>query len=365
MAMESTPNIVGVDLFCGAGGLTHGLVRGGINVKAGVDLDPSCRYPFEENNEAVFLERDVNDLSPEALAPYLEQGDFSLLAGCAPCQPFSSYSQSGRSKKRGMDWQLVSNFGRLVQGLQPDLVTMENVSQLAGHKVFEDFLGYLKGYTVRWSVVECIKVGIPQSRRRLVLLASKLGAQGLELEYDPAVPARTVRDEIENLPPIAAGEQHSQDPLHIACSLSEMNLKRIKASKPGGTWRDWDPELVAPCHRKESGSTYPSVYGRMEWDVPAPTITTQCFGYGNGRFGHPVQDRAISLREAAMLQTFPQSYKFAPDDETIRFNRLGRLIGNAVPVRLGEVIGKTLVNHVRMTQGEIAVPSPAHHGRLF
>lgn len=365
MATKSTPEIVGVDLFCGAGGLTHGLVRGGINVKAGVDLDPSCRYPFEENNDAVFLERDVNDISPDELAPYFEQGNLSLLAGCAPCQPFSSYSQSGRSKKRGMDWQLVSSFGRLVESLQPDLVTMENVSQLAGHKVFEDFLGYLKGYAVQWSVVECTKIGIPQSRKRLVLLASKLGAQGLELDYEASVPPRTVRDEIEGLPPIAAGEQHSRDPLHIACSLSETNLKRIKASKPGGTWRDWDPELIAPCHRKDSGSTYPSVYGRMEWDSPAPTITTQCFGYGNGRFGHPVQHRAISLREAAMLQTFPESYKFVQDGEPIRFNRLGRLIGNAVPVRLGEVIGKTLVNHVRMARGEIESPSAATHGRLF
>ncbi|MFD6639853.1 DNA cytosine methyltransferase [Micromonospora chalcea] len=365
MATQSTPEIVGVDLFCGAGGLTHGLVRGGINVKAGVDLDPSCRYPFEENNDAVFLERDVNDVTPEELAPYFEQGNLSLLAGCAPCQPFSSYSQSGRSKKRGMDWQLVSSFGRLVESLQPDLVTMENVSQLAGHKVFEDFLGHLKGYAVQWSVVECTRIGIPQSRKRLVLLASKLGAQGLELDYEPSVPPRTVRDEIEGLPPIAAGEQHSRDPLHIACSLSETNLKRIKASKPGGTWRDWDPELIAPCHRKDSGSTYPSVYGRMEWDSPAPTITTQCFGYGNGRFGHPVQHRAISLREAAMLQTFPESYKFVQDGEPIRFNRLGRLIGNAVPVRLGEVIGKTLVNHVRMVRGEVESPSAASHGRLF
>jgi len=124
-------------------------------------------------------------------------------------------------------------------------------------------------------------------------------------------------------------------------------LKRIKASTPGGTWRDWPKTLVAECHKKHSGDTYPSVYGRMEWDTPSPTITTQCFGYGNGRFGHPEQDRAITLREAAILQTFPHNYHFLRAGEAVRFSVLGRLIGNAVPVRLGEVVGETLIKHVR------------------
>ena len=126
-------------------------------------------------------------------------------------------------------------------------------------------------------------------------------------------------------------------------------MRRIQASKPGGTWRDWDPDLLANCHKKSSGATYPSVYGRMDWDSSAPTITTQCFGYGNGRFGHPEQDRAISLREAAMLQTFPRSYQFVDPGQKVRFNQLGRLIGNAVPVRLGEVIAEVLTRHVQLT----------------
>ncbi|MFN7194041.1 MAG: DNA cytosine methyltransferase [Rhodospirillales bacterium] len=124
-------------------------------------------------------------------------------------------------------------------------------------------------------------------------------------------------------------------------------MRRIRASKPGGTWRDWPISLQAACHRRRSGKTYPSVYGRMEWDAAAPTMTTQCFGYGNGRFGHPEQHRAISLREAAMLQTFPPDYEFVADRDVVKFNRLGRLIGNAVPVRLGEVIAKTLVSHLK------------------
>src|SRR6185437_4792082 len=136
-----------------------------------------------------------------------------------------------------------------------------------------------------------------------------------------------------------------RDPLHVACRLSELNLLRIKASKPGGTWRDWKPSLRAACHRRQTGDTYPSVYGRMEWDEPAPTITTQCFGYGNGRFGHPQQHRAITLREAAMLQTFPRKYDFVPKGQRVRFSQLGRLIGNAVPVRLGEIIAESFTHH--------------------
>ncbi|GIE79049.1 restriction endonuclease subunit M [Actinoplanes philippinensis] len=365
MTSTGTPRISAVDLFCGAGGLTHGLVRGGIDVKAGFDLDPSCRYPFEANNDAVFIEKDVNEVKSDDLVPFLSDGDISLLAGCAPCQPFSTYSQSGRSKKRALDWQLVKTFGQLVADTQPDLVTMENVSQLADHDVFKKFTKFLRGYSVSWSVVDCTTIGIPQARRRLVLLASKLGSAGLEIRPPADAARRTVRQEIGTLPPISAGEQHPDDPLHVSSSLSETNMRRMKASKPGGTWRDWDPELIAACHRKTTGATYPSVYGRMEWDAPAPTITTQCFGFGNGRFGHPVQDRAISLREAAMLQSFPQTYKFVRDGDPIRFNRLGRLIGNAVPVKLGEVIGQTLMRHVQIVSGQVAEPSANEAGLLF
>lgn len=342
----SLPTVSAVDLFCGVGGLTHGLVRAGISVKAGIDLDPACKYPYESNNSAIFIERDVNEISADEIAPHLRSGDISLLAGCAPCQPFSTYGRGSNGKKRGSDWQLVSSFGRIVEEMQPDLVTMENVSQLAQHEVFEEFLASLKGYDIKWSVVDCPLLGVPQSRRRLVLIASRLGSLP-EIAMPGRVRMRTVRQTIEKLPPIKAGEQHPSDPLHFSPRLSPINMQRIQASKPGGTWRDWEPALQAACHRKATGATYPSVYGRMEWDKASPTITTQCFGYGNGRFGHPEQDRAISLREAAMLQTFPRSYKFAKPGDPIRFNNLGRLIGNAVPVRLGEFIGELLMEHVK------------------
>ncbi|WP_409048481.1 DNA cytosine methyltransferase [Microbacterium sp. HA-8] len=341
---ENAPTIRAVDLFCGVGGLTYGLVQAGIEVVAGIDIDPACKYPYEANNKAKFIERDVNELSASDVAAMIGGADISMIAGCAPCQPFSTYSRSGRSKKRGDDWQLVETFGKLVKEVQPDLVTMENVPQLLDHPVFDQFLENLDGYSVEWSVVQAVRVGIPQTRKRLVLIASKLGADGLTLAQDTER-VRTVREAIGRLRPIEAGESDPKDRLHVASRLSKTNLERIRHSKPGGTWRDWPDALQAACHRKSTGATYPSVYGRMSWDDASPTITTQCFGYGNGRFGHPEQDRAISLREAAILQTFPPKYKFVPPGEPVRFSVLGRLIGNAVPVRLGEVVGQTIVAH--------------------
>ena len=342
----TAPKIVGVDLFCGVGGLTHGLVRGGIRVAAGIDIDANCKFPFEANNSAMFVECDVAKLSSAQISNYFKDADYTLLAGCAPCQPFSSYSRSGRNSEYESQWPLVSAFGRLIKDTTPDLVTMENVPQLADHPVFNRFLRSLTGYQKHWEIVECASFGVPQTRKRLVLLASRLKGAPLELVRGPAS-IKTVRQVIEGLPHISAGECDDADHLHMAPGLSALNLLRIRASRPGGTWRDWPAELKTNCHNKKSGATYPSVYGRMVWDEPAPTITTQSFGYGNGRFGHPEQDRAISLREAAMLQTFPRRYKFVPSGARIKFNKMGRLIGNAVPVRLGEVIARSLVRHVR------------------
>jgi DNA (cytosine-5)-methyltransferase 1 len=337
--------ISAVDLFCGIGGLTHGLIRGGVNVKAGIDVDEACRYPYESNNDALFLSADVKDLSATSIRELFDECDIQVLAGCAPCQPFSTYSRTGRTERGDSDWDLVQSFGRLVKELHPHLVTMENVPAVQRHPVFRSFLEDLAGYHVTWSTVECASIGVPQTRKRLVLLASRLGPEGLALQPGD-IPKATVRETIAQLPKLRAGEADPSDPLHTACRLSDLNLRRIRASLPGGTWRDWDPSLRAACHRKSTGDTFPSVYGRMEWDEPAPTMTTQCFGYGNGRFGHPEQDRAITLREAAMLQTFPADYRFVQKDEKVRFDLIGRQIGNAVPVRLGRLIADTFSKHV-------------------
>ncbi|MFT8720069.1 DNA cytosine methyltransferase [Acetobacter sp.] len=344
--MSAENQIVAVDLFCGVGGLTHGLTRAGIKVQLGVDLDPACRFPMEANNATKFLEADVDQLMPSDIQKAFGDSPFTLLAGCAPCQPFSSYSQSSKRKEPHEDWELLSSFSKLVLAVRPTLVTMENVPPLRKQKIFKDFVTDLgkAGYDIDFQVVDGRNIGLPQRRQRLVLVASLLGPITI---LEAGKPQVTVKDAIADLPPLSAGASDPNDPLHASASLSELNLARIRNSKPGGTWRDWPKELVSACHARDTGATYPSVYGRMEWDKPAPTMTTQCYGFGNGRFGHPQQDRAISLREAAVLQSFPKDYAFVPEGSPINFNTLGRMIGNAVPVILGEYIGEILVEHVK------------------
>lgn len=334
-----------VDLFCGAGGLTHGLNSEGIRVVAGIDVDEACRHPFEANNAARFIKQDVARLAPKHLNDLFSRAEVRVLAGCAPCQPFSTYAQ--RYDVVGSPrWSLLYQFGRLIKGTRPDLVTMENVPSVAKHAVFDDFIETLRkmGYHVHKEVVECSLYGLPQKRRRMVVLASRLGP--IELVAPTHGRPTTVRAAIGNLAPITHGEAHPNDVLHAASKLSELNLRRIRASRPGGTWRDWPKHLVADCHRRETGHSYPGIYGRMVWDEPAPTLTTQFFGFGSGRFGHPEQDRAISLREGAILQGFPKSYSFLPEGAPVHFKTLGRMIGNALPVTLGEVIGRSIAAHL-------------------
>lgn len=335
-----------VDLFCGAGGLTHGFVQEGIPVIAGIDMDPACRFPYEANNRARFIERDISTVSPSDIDELFIDADVKILAGCAPCQPFSTYTQRYELDGKDGKWGLLYEFARLVEGSNPDIITMENVPTVAKHEVFHDFVDALKrlGYEVWFDVVHSSQYGVPQTRRRMVLLASKYGEIQM-IEPQQGKP-KTVKEAIGSLPALKAGESAPGDKLHTASALRSTNLQRIKASKPGGTWRDWPEHLIANCHRVETGRTYAGVYGRMEWDKPAPTMTTQCYGFGNGRFGHPEQDRAISLREAAILQSFPQDYAFVPETEDISFTVLGRLIGNAVPVDLGRAIAKSIKKHL-------------------
>lgn len=343
-----------VDMFCGAGGLTHGFVLEGFRVVAGIDSDESCRYAYEHNNDgARFIQARIEDLDPSALARLFPAGDLKILVGCAPCQPFSKYAQSRRSTDD--KWRLLEAFADTIEAVRPDIVSMENVPALMtfrGGSIFAAFVAQLEvRYRVTYQVVDCRQYGIPQRRKRLVLFASRFGEISLENALITEQKRySTVSETIGNLPTIAAGQICSTDPLHRASALTELNLQRIRASRPGGTWRDWDPQLVTECHAKETGKSYPSVYGRMTWMDPAPTITTQFHGYGNGRFGHPEQDRAISLREAALLQTFPQSYEFVAPDGPWHFATVARHIGNAVPVELGRVIARSIKRHVEEIQ---------------
>src|SRR5665213_554926 len=342
LRMGNSP-LAAIDLFCGAGGLTHGLVKAGIPVVAGIDLDPSCRFPFEANNKAKFVLRDVADVTSEDLIALYPEGVTRILVGCAPCQPFSRYSQ--RRNQRDQKWGLLEHFSRLVSGVRPAVVSMENVPGLEREDVFRDFTKLLHSleYDVSYTKAFCPAYGIPQHRTRLVLLASTIGKIELLSATHRPHRYRSVAQAISQLPRLARGEADPRDPLHRACKLSHRNLERIRASKPGGHWRDWPAHLVNACHREESGKNYVSVYGRMEWGIPSPTITTQFFGFGNGRFGHPDQDRAISLREGAILQSFPRKYRFCSNKADVSFAVLGRMIGNAVPVRLGRVIGKSIL----------------------
>jgi DNA (cytosine-5)-methyltransferase 1 len=335
-----------VDLFCGAGGLTHGFVLEGLPVIAGIDLDPACRFPYEANNKARFLERDISKVTVAELKNLFGAADITVLAGCAPCQPFSTYAQRYELDGQDGKWGLLYEFARLAEGARPDVITMENVPTVAKHEVFHDFVDALKkiGYTVWFNVIDSSRYGVPQTRRRMVLLASRHGK--ITMTEPTQERAKTVRQAIGRLRPLKAGEGAPRDRLHVTSTLSMKNLQRIKASRPGGTWRDWPQHLVADCHKADTGRTYPGVYGRMEWDKPAPTMTTQCYGFGNGRFGHPTQDRAISLREAAILQSFPRRYAFVPRDAEVSFKALGRLIGNAVPVALGRAIARSIHNHL-------------------
>lgn len=333
-----------IDLFCGAGGLTSGLQSAGVRVRAGIDIDESCKYPYEFNNGAEFIPLGVERISGESLSEFFPKSAYSLLAGCAPCQPFSKYTQ-GRDPKTDPKWNLLNHFSRLIDEAEPDFVTMENVATLSRHSVFRKFQDRLEeaGYHVDCQVMDCEEFGLPQTRKRLVLIASRHG----KIYLPKAGKARkTVRSVIGKMPEIGAGEGHAKDPLHRAASLTPVNLRRIRASKPGGTWRDWPVSLRATCHTKKSGRSYPSVYGRMEWDAAAPTMTTLCYGFGNGRFGHPEQDRAISLREAAIIQSFPKDYAFTQKNERVNFKAIGRMIGNAVPPLIGQIVGKTFLEHV-------------------
>lgn len=342
-----------IDLFCGVGGLTRGLLDAGLDVIAGFDNDPTCQFTYEYNNEVEYNVRNIREVTGAEIDNLYAPNAIKILVGCAPCQPFSQMRFKLKDANQQDDkYNLLLEFGRLIEETHPSIISMENVPQIRETEIYQQFLTILQnnGYHIDAKVVFCPDYGIPQTRRRFVLIGSLLGPIHL-IEPTHNRQDVHVRDFIENLPPIEAGETDPQDPMHRSATLSEKNLRRIRASTPGGTWRDWPGELRCECHKKESGQTYSSVYGRMTWEQIGPTITTQFYSYGTGRYGHPEQDRALSLREGALLQTFPQNYNFINPNTDFVFGDIARHIGNAVPVRLGEVIGTSILNHLDMFGG--------------
>ncbi|MFE3867043.1 DNA cytosine methyltransferase [Flavobacterium sp. LS2P90] len=343
-----------IDLFCGIGGLTHGFVKENFKIDAGIDFDSTCKFAFEKNNNASFYSDDVTLLKGDDLLKRYRKNTRKILVGCAPCQPFSLQKNKNLYKDSSSEdskWKLLYSFADLIEQTDPEIISMENVPQLLKFKegkVFNDFVERLekKGYKLSYSIVNAQDYGVPQRRKRLVLLGSKHGFINLIEKTTPKGHHLSVRDAIGHLPPVEDGIAHPSDSIHIARKLTDLNKKRIQASVEGGFWRNWDESLWLECHKKESGKAFGSVYGRMKWDEVAPTMTTCCTGLSNGRFGHPEQDRAITLREAALLQSFPINYQFTDSSSKIPTQTIARQIGNAVPVGLGIAIAKSIKNHI-------------------
>lgn len=340
-------SISAIDLFCGIGGLTRGIEDSGITVKAGFDLDESCHYAYEHNNKSTFIQCDIGSLNVDMINSCFGGSDVRIIVGCAPCQPFSTCTPRTHAGKNNDKWGMLNHYSRIIREVKPDIVSMENVPQLKNTEPFEHFLSTLRenDYHFSYSIVNCEEYGIPQRRKRLILLASIYGP--IFIKSPDGMQKRTVKDAIGSLPVLKDGEVSPVDPLHRCQKLSEKNKMRIINSVPGGSWETWPDELKLDCHRSKRGSSFKSVYGRMCWDDPSPTITTEFINYGSGRFGHPEQDRALSLREGALIQTFPADYEFEPENNIKSIASTAVHIGNAVPVKLGKIIGDSILEHLK------------------
>lgn len=338
--------MIAFDFFCGGGGLSKGLEQAGIQVIAGFDIIESYRETYETNHQARFICEDVRNINVRTLIelyPGIKRNKQNLLlAGCAPCQPFSNQQKNPDSHN---DRTLLDSFGRIVNEVKPGFVLLENVPGIKtkGADVFERFLSVLKEnkYYIRYGVLNAKYFGVPQNRKRFILIASKyiqpefpLATHGPKLQ-----PFVTVRDVIGQYPPIAAGEEYNEIPNHRAASVSDLNLERlVNTPHSGGSRLDWPQKLFLDCHNG-SYKGHTDVYGRMNWEKVAPTLTARCCCISNGRYGHPEQNRAISLREAAKLQSFDDNYIFSGSLQSI-----SRQIGNAVPVKMARVLGECILD---------------------
>jgi DNA (cytosine-5)-methyltransferase 1 len=334
------------DFFSGCGGTSTGFAMAGMEVVFGLDNDSDAAATFRANVKgAAFIEKDIRKVGTNVLKPLLRgRGYKTLFSCCAPCQPFSRQSRS--KTKADPRRSLLLEFSRFVRRWKPDYVFVENVPGLqridrrAGplHE-FTTLLTKL-GYSFDLKVVPALAFGVPQKRERLILMAAKIGDLKIPVPTHGTSrrPVSTVRDWIGGLPPLLAGSSDPKDPDHRAMALSAINLKRIAATPEGGGRDGWPKSLRLDCHLRFNGHT--DVYGRLAWDRPAAGLTTRCVSYSNGRFGHPTQDRAISVREAACLQTFPRRYRFVG-----ALASKAMQVGNAVPPLMAKAIGRAYVEH--------------------
>ena len=319
-----------------------------------LDWDSDARETFELNFPAAKFEpTDITKASEDIVHDLVTKyrPNPILFCGCAPCQPFTKHNTTRPDPDEDDRVPLLLEFLRFIRRCEPDVVFVENVPGIQNvHPDSEPLSSFLRGLKeAGYAEPTCESValkryGVPQGRRRFLLLATRHGPIALPPQtHGPETPNpefATVRDWIGDLPAIQAGETHPDIDDHRAARLSALNLERIRATPEGGGNRDWrDKRLQLKCHQETSG--YTDVYGRMSWDQPASGLTTRCISYSNGRFGHPEQDRAISIREAACLQTFPMDFRFSGN-----LNSRARQIGNAVPVRLAEVLGHHVISHL-------------------
>lgn len=334
------------DFFSGCGGTSCGFQEAGLDIVLGLDVDADAAQTYRKNfPKSAFIEDDIRKLDVTVLAPWLaDRKNPILFCGCAPCQPFS---KQNRQREQGdIRKSLLSEFGRFVEHWLPEYVFIENVPGMQKLDEFDGPLPAFKslltklGYNFDIKVLPALWFGVPQTRERLVLLGSRVGEIRLPAPtHGPdKKPYSTVREWICGLAPLEAGQSDVKDPSHRAAALSKLNLARIKSTPEGGGRENWPQSLILNCHKDHVGHT--DVYGRLAWDKPAAGLTTRCVSYSNGRFGHPDQNRAISAREAACLQTFPHSFIFCGS-----ITSQAKQIGNAVPPLMARVVGNAIFDH--------------------
>jgi DNA (cytosine-5)-methyltransferase 1 len=343
-------NIDVVDFFSGCGGTSEGLREAGFKIRAGIDMDAEAASTFRANfPEAAFIERDIRKVRVSELRCVLPARRTRpvLFTACAPCQPFSK--QNGQRGGKDQRVYLLDEIHRFVREFRPEYIFVENVPGIQRIRSDRGPVGRFKkmlaefGYAIDCEVLDFLEFGVPQTRRRFVLVASLLGAVGFpeKTHGKGKIPFATVWDWIADLPPIEAGAEHPDIPNHRAAALSPLNARRLMSTPEGGDRRDWPKGLAPICHKGHRGHT--DVYGRLRRDRPAATLTTRCISFSNGRFGHPIQDRALSVREAACLQTFPREFVFKGS-----LDGMASQIGNAVPVLLAKRFGERIIGHYRL-----------------
>lgn len=334
-----------VDLFCGAGGLSLGLKSAGFVPVYACDRDAlSCDTYRTNIGNHVFCEEVTLELAKTLCnRSGLHAGELALVAGGPPCQGFSLQRRGSRQDPRN---GLVVTYTHVALALRPRFILIENVPGLLGVRGKAELeetqiLLDREGYDSKTALLNAADFGVPQIRRRAFVVAwDRAHTREFSFPTPRLTPAewRTVRNAIEELPePPSDFTEHPSYANHRRVRMSERNIERIRYVPEGGGREDIPRRLQLPCHLEDNGHRHLDVYGRMEFDKPSPTITAMFDNFTRGRFAHPIEDRSITAREGARLQSFPDSFRFIGPKKEV-----ARQIGNAVPPQLAEAIGLAL-----------------------